>query len=150
MVGDLLLGRDAGALAVRHGCGEDTVAGGLAAEGLADEHESVTCVDDLVQLEDFATEIGDVALQTHLLHDELDAGVKCGIFRRGQFDAGKEVGGDAHEELDVLREEFWQVHVADRAQHQDFLLFACKFPLQLRGRCQHGLHCTHAVVVVVL
>eukprot|EP00967_Tisochrysis_lutea_P005318 scaffold6363_cov25-Tisochrysis_lutea.AAC.4 len=129
--------------------GEHAVIRRLAREGQPHDHEAMPDQEHFIHLEHLGDE-GRHRLQPHVIHNLTHRAAEVLIVGRRQLDARKEVGGDAVEEGNVVREEFRHVDVPDRAEHQDRLVIIREGALQVAGGGEDRLDGAHAVVVMVL
>ena len=122
----------------------------LAAAGRAREHDAVAHEARLVQLDDLV----DPRVVQHELvlgHADLDGGHDGRVLLLGRVRAlGEEVREHGEEERHVLRDELGEVHVAQRAVHEDLLVLGQVLALGAAAGAQHGEDVAQAEVVVLL
>mmetsp|Transcript_24770 Transcript_24770/g.85502 ORF Transcript_24770/g.85502 Transcript_24770/m.85502 type:complete len:202 (+) Transcript_24770:5936-6541(+) len=138
-----------GRLQVGEGHGQRLDAARLAAARGPDDHEAVPDADHLIKLNVLAHEYWH-RLQILPHHRVLQRRHQGPVVERRPLDAREQIGKDAVEEREVVREELWDVDVLERAKQESLFLLVGRRLLQVAGGGDDRLHRAHAVVVMVL
>jgi hypothetical protein len=132
-----------------HGMGQSFIVGSLASSGRSYEHETVTHLDSVVELDDFGEEgFMGLIVESHatLLHlDHQGAIVDIGLIH-----SREQILDDVLKERQVILEELRHINISEGSEEKLVLSHIRVLSLEQPSSIDHRLHSSHSVIVVIL